>query len=107
MRADVEPLAAGAQFRNVADCCDLLDERAVLDLSFRARALLADALRDVVAYADRAAIRQRGNGHFRANHFALRVMHSERSEPFAMLFKCFSNLQLHRRPILGIRYLPP
>src|SRR5437899_1993936 len=87
LRADVEPLAMSAQFRGVADGCDLFDEGAVFDFSFGAGTLGAEALRDVVAHANRSTIGPRGDGHFRWDYPSVAVMHGPRPEPLALLFQ--------------------
>src|SRR5882724_11163719 len=52
LRADVEPLALHAEFRDVTYGRDLLDKHAVFDFGFVASALRAYSIGDVAADAD-------------------------------------------------------
>src|SRR5713101_2396031 len=85
--ADVEPLAIDAEFRDVTYGRDLFDEHAVFGFGIGARKLRAQLLSDVVTHANRAAVGQGSNGHFRADHCSVAVVHGERPEPFATLFR--------------------
>src|SRR5256886_1435183 len=85
LRADVEPLALSAEFRDIADGRDLFDEHAVLDFGFGASPLRANPFRDVPAHADGAAIRQGGYGHFRGDCGSIATAHGDGSVPPAML----------------------
>ena len=105
--ADVEPLAMDAEFRDVANGGDLLDQHAVFDFRFGAGTLGAHPFGDVAGHANPAAIGQGGNGHFRRDLRSVAVMHGQRPEPPAMFLQGFLNLRLYRGGIPGAGSLSP
>src|SRR5258707_7154390 len=107
LRADVEPLATNAEFRDVADGCDLLDEQAIFDFGFVTSALRAYSLRDVAGNADAAATGQGSNGYFQGDGRSVFVVHGDRTEPLAVILQALANIGLHGCHILGIGHLVP
>src|SRR6266446_3510088 len=107
LRADVEPLAMEAEFRDVADGRDLLDKHAVFDFRFGASALRANPFRDVAAHADRAAIGQGGYSHFHGESGSVRMMYGDGPIPSAMFLQCPPDVLLHGVYVSHLSNLTP
>src|SRR5438477_12363828 len=107
LRADVEPLAMDAEFRDVADGRDLLDKHAVFDFGFGASALRADPFCDVAAHADGAAIGQGSYSHFHGERGSVRMMYGDGPIPSAMLLQRLPNFLFHGSHVSRLGDLTP